>query len=174
MKEKLNIGINKEKESRYNLLLKVKQDAFNDALTYVSTFIKVKDFKAFQSNMSEYFKTEFLTAYGKDFSPLMTYEKICELSNVELHKLEALENQFNGVDIELNPLTLKPVKKADHSIYLTDPIQIEKYKKSKFLIDKLDEIKKQGIDFNPAFLMRCFPNYANYDWSSHELTPNYV
>ena len=170
--ERLNIGINKLKEKQYNLSLNNKKNAFNESLAYVSTFISVKDFKSFMEDMSGYFKTEFMTAYGSDFSSLMTYEKICELSNVELHKIKAYQNQFDNVDIELDPLTLEATTVPDHALYLNTEAEITKYLRGKFILDKMNEITAEGIDFNRNMLQRMFQDTFSYDWELNELIVN--
>ena len=170
--ERLNIGIDKKRVKAYELNLKNKQNLFNDAREYCTQFVKISSFKAFSDNMMEYFAECFKSEHGKDFSKLMTYEKCCEMSGIELHRIRAYQNAYDTIDIELNPLTLEPTAEADHCTYLNSEAEITKYLRGKFILDKMNEITAEGIDFNRNALQRMFPDTFSYDWELNELLPN--
>jgi len=172
--KQIKVGVNQLKQQSYNAQLELKKNIFEDVLKYCTQYVIIIDFQRFANDMSNEFKRLFLIAYEDEFASLLSYEKMCEMSDISLSKIEAYQKQYEGIDIDLNPVTMKALKEPDFSIYISDEEQIKKYNRSKFLLQKLKEIEAHGIEVKPVAIQKAFSGMLQYNWMTNELTPNYV
>ena len=173
LQEKIIVGFDTAKETAYNVQVITKQNAFKELLSYCEEYVSQIDREAFFNAPLDTFKATFNTEHSKGFSKLISYEKRLEMSSISIDKLQALERQFKGIDIELNIETLEPINEPNFNIYITDAEKIAHYQKGEFLLEKLDELKAKGIEANPVQTMRVFPDLLQFDYAKNQLKPIY-
>jgi hypothetical protein len=166
----MKVGYNKEQEKVFKRDLEVKQNAFRTAKTYAEQFINV-DATEFYRDFTQAFKTAFITKHRNDFPPIVSDDKMLELSGVELKRLIELQKVFNSINIELNPDTLEPTDEPDFGIYITGEKQLELYNQLKTICDNVNDFRKVS-NIQPASFIQAFGGALTFDWSTATIQPN--
>ena len=92
--KQIKVGVNELKLQSYNAQLELKKNIFEDVLKYCNQYVIIIDFQRFANDMSGEFKRLFLIDYKDEFASLLSYEKMCEMSDISLSKIEAYQKQY--------------------------------------------------------------------------------
>jgi len=171
--ERYEIGVNTQAETDYKNKLNHKQRLGREAIAYCGQFVELNDLSDFLEDMEATFVKLFNVQTKDSLNPAILLEKRLELVGFELHKLQAIESAFKGINIKLDA-GLNPIERKDFGIYLTDPKQIELYQAKERLLDAITEYQKEtNLEVKPALFQRSAPGQFNYDYSQGKLQPNY-
>jgi len=168
--KKLVTGFNEAKQEEYNNNLALKQRLGKEALSYASEFVSIENIDLFLDDMTATFNRLFMEQTKGDFSPRIIMEKRFEQVGFFAHKLSAYQNQYEGIQIELDK-DLKPTDKVDFNTYLLGEENIRVYEAKQLFLEALYEYEKQGGKFQPAMIQRALPMQFNYDYATAKLTP---
>ncbi len=168
---KLQIGVNTHARIEHKRKLEAKISAFKELSEYCGNWIYINDKEAFISNVSEYFKTEFLAQYPATFNEKISYSKRCNMFEIDLDKIKRLEHEYKAYNIPLNLDTMRPIKEYDFNLYLTNSEQIKRYKLGQKLISTLKEFEEQGVPLDVYFLGLGFKQFISYKPSEKGLVP---
>lgn len=167
------IGIDESKKTRFESDLKAITSHLTAFFDEASKYVQIEDKNAYKGDLLNSFISDFSKKYKKQFSELLTIEKILELSNVDTHKLRFLESKIKEIDIEIDYNTHE-VETPDFSIK-TESIE------ENLLWNYANGISKAIHDNRPtnlsltffnADLQRAFCGLMIYDFSTQRLIPN--
>ena len=143
----------------------IKEATFKDALQYCERFIPIEDKKTFRADIYGYFEAAYLGKYKVEFPPIVTNEKIFELSSIDTNKIKALQDKYEAISV--------PSKEPDFTVYATTPEQIKRYE---VLTDICEAINNARgiIPINNFGLMPSLGRTITHDFGTESLIPNFA
>jgi len=168
---KFKIGYDHEGETAFKTSIEAKKKAFEQLSDYCTTFLTIQDINAFSINPTGYFKESFLEQTEGDFSPLVPYESKLNLCNISLSKIQRLEAEFLEIEIKDFDVVTGASSEVDFNIYAVDQESIERYEKTKKLIDVLNGLRKEYTVY-PAQCINGCSNIIAFDFRTNQFVPN--
>jgi hypothetical protein len=166
----IKIGVDTANEKAYTINVDNKKNRFNALFAYIAGFIRVEDKQRFKSDIYGTFISEFSDLTRPSF-PTLTISKIAELHNLQLHKLEALINSFNDIQIDWNFEKNEPIKEPCFDILTTCEEQNNRYQKTKSLCEAI-EAMKEDKHFYPADIVRGANGTLAFDFETNQIIPS--
>lgn len=162
---KIKIGYSTETEKTYLTNLKTKQIAFQSLADYVLEYVE-------EINVNELYKTpsdyaiEIVLNKFKDAYKGAKNEKIFDIIDFSVMKVERLSKELSSIDIQINPNTLNAIDEIDFNIYAETSEQIEKYKAVKNVCDAVKILIQYAPNIHKGDLINALrgaiiPDYAN-------------
>ena len=168
---KIIIGRNQAEEIAYKTSIDAKISAFNELYDYLSIYVTIEDKQAFSEAPTQYFKNKFLERYQGNFPSIINYEKLLELCNISLHRIESLEGRFTEIDIpNFNAETLT-APEVDFNLYAKDEASEVRYKKTKKIVDTLNEWRNENNVF-PANIIQGLQGAIAFDFGNNQFAVN--
>ena len=166
----LAIGINEHEKQRFEADLTQLRTHVSDYFSEVDKFIQVEDKNVYKANLINSFVKDFEDKYRKEFSNLLTIEKILELCEVNTDKLKSLATKIKEYNIEINYNTGEAPTK-DFTIYTESDEQNKLYNYVKKITDSIADKPNNHFFYN-SDLVRGFNGIVYYDFSSQSIKPN--
>lgn len=168
------IDYNFEAEKLFKEQLDKKNKLFSSISEYCEKFVKIKDKKAFQDNISNEFIRLFVEKYRNDFPPIVSNEKMFQLAEVDLNKLRSNEKDFNDIIIEGYDFETSTHKEMDFSIKTTNENQKNEFIKldkfTKVLNDNKSILRSGAMYYNQ--LSQILNNSIVYDHINNKFKVN--
>ena len=137
--KKTIIGFDKEGQEKHQDKLIKKFDMFNNLLEHITQFIEVEDVKEFEKDIVNNFKIKFLAKWRSSFPKMVSDEKLFELSDISLHKIESLAEAYYRIEVDgFNPID-GTAKEVDFNYYARNKEQEDEFKKLVFLESVMNE-----------------------------------
>ena len=166
------MGKDEHKESEYNQKVSSKTNAFKALFSYLNTFVNVDDIERFNGRIMDEFLERFYDKYHEEF-PTLSLDKILELHSCHKHKVDALVNAFESVDMEWNFERNQPKHEAPNfKIYASTENEVKLYSYLNELIQAQEKLKDSGISFHPAPFIQAFPFALTFDFATNAVKPN--
>jgi len=165
------IKIGEQTHERDNYLTNVdtKKKRFNELFSYMQRFVNTEDKQRFKSDIYGTFIQDFSDKHFANF-PTLRIEKICELHDLQLHRLEALIKSFNDIQIDWNFDTNKPMQEPCFDIMTTCEADNQRYENTKQLCEALNTIK-QDRHLYVADIVRGSNGTLAFDFKTNEIVP---
>lgn len=165
------IGIDESSKRRFEANLTALSAHLKDFFTECEKYVQIEDKNLYKGSLLNSFISDFSKKYKKQFSELLTIEKILELSNVDTHKLRFLESKIKEIDIDIDYNTHE-VETPDFSIKTNSIEENLLWNYANNLSKAIHDNLPNGITFFYSDLQRGFANVLLYDFSTQRLVPN--
>lgn len=140
--QKIIIGYDIERKRLFDKVKEFKKSAFLDVLNYVNGFnginIPTTQFKHLKTN----FLNELIKTYSKDY-PGISERKLFDLFNVDLLKLENLEENYNRYSLEIDT-NGNPLNEPDFNFYAECETEILTFHALQNILKSLHVLKNNG------------------------------
>lgn len=168
----LIIGKNESEEKIYTQSAEAKSKSFKTLFDYLAAFVSIEEIESFEGKINDEFYSRCYDKYHVLF-PTLTLPKILELHNCQIHKVDALINSFESVEMEWDFTKNQPKHESpDFQIYATTENEVKLYTYLNELIKAQEKVKVLGIQFNPAPFIQSFPLALSYDFATNSVKPN--
>ena len=164
------IAKHEQKEKDFIIATDTKKERFNELFDYMTTFIDTQDKDVFKGQIYNVFIQRFTDKHHATY-PSLSISKILDLHDCHQHKLEALINAFQSIDIEWNFITNKPESIPCFDIKTECQEQNDRYQKTNKLIEALDSLK-ESRHFYLADIVRGLNGAVAYDFHTQKIVPN--
>jgi hypothetical protein len=138
----VEIDYNFEAEKQFKDQLALKNQLISRAIEYSEKFVKIKDIKAFQQNITKEFTRLFIDKYRNEFPSIVSNDKMFLLAEVDLNKLAKIEAEFNDIKIDGYDFATSSYTEIDFSIKTTNENQKNEFIK----LDKFVKVINENID----------------------------
>lgn len=167
-----------EQKNEFKRQLEAKKNAFNELILYVEQFIPIEHINDFLDGENldpvfflKTFSDKFLTKYINSFPPI-SINKMFELMNFDVEKLNVKITLINSIEIDVNFNTGEAVNVPVWEIYTETPAQNKKYKALSTILNGVDELKEQGLTVYPAGICQAFSGAVLFDFRANKLKVN--
>jgi len=166
----IKIGENTHERDTYLTNVEDKKKRFNELFAYMQRFINTEDKPRFKNDIYGTFIQSFSDKHFAQF-PSLRIEKVAELHDLQLHRLEALIKSFTDIQIDWNFDTNAPVQEHCFDILTTCQEQNDRYKKTKHLCEAINAIKEEHHVY-PADIVRGANGTLAYDFTTQSIVPS--
>jgi hypothetical protein len=164
------IAKHEQKEKDFTIATDTKKERFNELFDYMTTFIDTQDKDVFKGQIYNVFIQRFTDKHHATY-PSLSISKLLDLHDCHQHKLEALINAFQSIDIEWNFITNEPESIPCFDIKTECQEQNDRYQKTNKLIEALDSLK-ESRHFYLADIVRGLNGAVAYDFHTQKIVPN--
>jgi predicted component of viral defense system (DUF524 family) len=164
------IAKHEQKEKDFQMSVDTKKKHFNALFDYLQQFVSIENKEAFKGQIYDAFIQRFTDKHHATY-PSLSISKLLDLHECHQHKLEALINAFQSIDIEWNFATNEPESIPCFDIKTEYTEQNVRYEKVNELISALDHIRAdRHIYF--ADVVRGLNGMVAYDFSKQSIVPS--
>lgn len=164
------IGVKEHQKKEFEANLTHLRTLLSDFFSEVDKFIQVEDKNVYKGNLINCFVKNFEDKYRKEFSSMLTIDKVMELCEVNTDKLKSLATKIKEYNIEIDYNTLE-AKEVDFTIYTESEEHNKLYHYVKKITDAIED-KPNNHFFYHSDLVRGFNGLVYYDFSSQTIKPN--
>lgn len=166
------IGHNQDAELSHMNIVGSKQMRFNELISYLQEFISVENINAFEGRIYDEAIQRFKEKHHANY-PTLRIEKVAELHDMSLHKLEVLIESFNALDMEWDLEKNEP-KGAypDFRILTKSEAENKTYNLLTNIISSIEEAQAEGMNFYPSPMLSGFNGWIQYDFITSKIVPN--
>lgn len=157
-------------ENNHRTAVEAKKSHFNALFSYIQQFVNTDNKETFRGQIYNEFISRFSNKHFANY-PTLRIEKIAELHDCHLHKIEALINAFESIQIEWDFNKNTEKEQRDFTIKTEYPEQNERYKNTMQLIKAIDTIKENRFVYL-ADVVRGLNGIVAYDFSTQQVVPN--
>jgi len=125
----------------YKAKIKRKKELFDEVKDYCERFVPIQDLAQFNESFLEYFRKSFLKKYRSSFPSIVADEKMYEMAEVSLSKIEFFEKKYKEIEVEEFDYLKGKGKFIDFGLYAETPEQIERYYETIGVIQHLNNLK---------------------------------
>lgn len=130
-------------ESMHAQSVERKKRLFEELVDYCSQYLNTIDINALSEQGTQFFIETFYNAYKANFPPMVTPEKMIELTGCSIDKISSLWSRYNEIKIDdFNPQKLE-APSIDFGIYATTKDQVERYKIAQSICDSINKLKAE-------------------------------
>ena len=164
------IAKHEQKEKDFRIAIETKKKRFNELFDYITTFIDTQDKDVFKGQIYDAFIQRFTDKHHVTY-PSLSISKLLDLHECHQHKVEALINAFQSIDLDWNFATNEAVEIPCFDIKTVYAEQNVRYQKVNELISALDHIRvDRHIYF--ADVVRGLNGMVAYDFSKQSIVPS--
>ena len=142
MKTKITIGYDIERKRLFDKTKEFKKNAFLDVLRYLNGFNGISVTHEQFSTLKTDFLNSLIERYSKDY-PGISERKLFDLFNVDLIKLEELENNFNRYSHQVNE-NGDPLHEPDFNFYAENDNELTTFHALENILKSLHVLKNSG------------------------------
>ena len=168
----IQIGKQIEWETNHNKELTALRTHLTAFFDEVAKYIEVTDKNAYKGYFISAFITEFEKKYKGSFPPLMSLEKILQMSEVNVSKLKKLVNDIEAIGIDIDFNTMQETNPIDFAVYTENEEQNKLFQYAQNICDAIYTTDRPNIHFWNADLVRSFGGLMVYDFSKQQIVPN--
>lgn len=140
---KVIVGKDTMSEMEYNQRVSRKTDLFNSLIDLLEKYVQIEDREQLDKEGFTYFESQFYKRYSAEFPPLLSVEKMLELSEVDTKLIKVLFRQYAQIKIEGWNVKTVSAPTIDFNVYATNTEQIKRYELAKALCDAVNTIKSE-------------------------------
>jgi hypothetical protein len=168
----IKIGHQSEWETNHKNNLNALRNHVTTFFNEVSKTIEVEDKNAYKGNFIDKFLIEFEAKYKGSFPPVMSLEKIIQMSDVNLPLLKKIVNDIEAVGIDVDLNTLDEIEPIDFGVYTESEEQEKLYKYAVGICEAIYTNDRPNMHFFNADLVRSFAGLFVYDFTKQQIVPN--
>jgi len=167
------IGINEREEKKYYEDQRIKKESYLNLLEYIAKFIDIETIDFESETLFNDVKTQFLKVNRQSFPQLVKDNKIFELVDFDLNKLERLINDYQSIKINWNCHTGK-FEEIDFNIYAQTKEEIQRLNETK----ELSEVLNKHLNILPFGILpkqqlsSYFKNIVLFDYQTNRFEIN--
>jgi hypothetical protein len=165
------IGHNKDAELSHMNIVGSKKLRFNELISYLKEFISVEDINAFNGRIYDEAISRFTEKHHANY-PTLRIEKVAELHDMSLHKLDSLIKSFNALEMEWDLEKNEPIETPDFRILTKSEAENKTYKLLTNIIHSIEEAQAEGMNFYPSPILSGFNGWMQYDFNTGKIVPN--
>lgn len=166
----ITIATNEAEKKTHIKAIDTKKSHFNALFSYLQQFVNIDNKEVFEGNIYNEFISRFSNKHFANY-PTLRIEKIAELHDCHLHKIDALIKAFESIKIEWDFKTNESKQSVDFDIKTQYQEQNDRYKNTMQLIKALDTIKENRHVYL-ADIVRGLNGVVAYDFSNQKVVPN--
>lgn len=168
----IQIGYQKEYEANHKNNLTALRNHVTAFFNEVSKTVEVADKNAYKGKFISTFLTEFETKYKSSFPPVMSLEKIIQMSDVNVTKLKKIVNDIEAVGIDIDLNTLQEIEPIEFGVYTESEEQNKLFQYAQTICEAIYTPERPNIHFWNADLVRSFGGLMVYDFGKQQIVPN--
>jgi hypothetical protein len=165
------IGHRTEEEKIYTTSVDTKKKRYNELVSYLQEFISVENIKAFEGRIYDEAIQRFTEKHHANY-PTLKIEKVAELHDMSLHKLDSLISAFNSIDMDWNLEKNEPTETPDFTIRTQSEAENKTYKLLTNIISSIENAQAEGMNFYPSPMLSGFNGWIQYDFNTSRIVPN--
>ena len=165
------IGHRTDEELSHRNVVASKQMRFNELVSYLQEFISVENIKAFEGRIYDEAIQRFTEKHHANY-PTLRIEKVAELHDMSLHKLDSLISAFNSIDMDWNLEKNEPTETPDFTIRTQSEAENKTYKLLTNIISSIENAQAEGMNFYPSPMLSGFNGWMQYDFNTSRIVPN--
>ena len=166
----IKIGVKTSERDTYLTNAEDKKKRFEALFAYIARFVNTEDKPSFKNDIYGTFIQSFSDKHFAQF-PSLRIEKVAELHDLQLHRLEALIKSFTDIQIDWNFDTNTPVQENCFDILTTCEEQNNRYQKTKALCEAI-KVMKEDKHFYPADIVRGANGTLAFDFETNQIIPS--
>ena len=176
-KNRAIIGKNESAEREYLENQTIKKQTYLNLLNYILKFVDVETINFDSENLLNDVKTQFLKVNRQSFPPIVKDNKIFDLVDFDLNKLDKLINDYQRIKINWDSNTGK-FEEIDFNVYAETKEEIQRLNESKELrevFNKHLQVMPMGI-IPKQQIAAAFKNivYFNHITNKYDININYI
>ena len=165
------IGVDTLGQQAYEREYSERYKAFTELKDFVQKHSKKEiDAQTLYNSPKGYFMQLMKDQHGSEFPSSLKLEKVLDLLEIPVHKLDALIEAFNSNDVELNVDSSEPIEK-DWNIYAENKRQETAFKLLSHLCNTIDKLSKEQLTIQYGAIISGVVGGVDYDFSSGKLHP---
>ena len=167
------IGLNTLGKEAYEREYSERYKAFTELKDFVQSHSKEEiNAQTLYNSPKGYFMQLMKEQHGSEFPSSLKLEKVLDLLEIPVHKLDALIEAFNGNDVELNVDSSEPIEK-DWNIYAENKKQADMFKLLSHFCDVVNKLSKTEMNLQYGNFIHGTSNAVSYNFNSQSLHPRY-
>ena len=165
------IGHKTGEEKIYTTSVDTKKKRYNELVSYLQEFISVENIKAFEGRIYDEAIQRFTEKHHANY-PTLKIEKVAELHDMSLHKLDSLISAFNSIDMDWDLEKNEPTETPDFTIRTQSEAENKTYKLLTNIISSIENAQAAGMNFYPSPMLSGFNGWIQYDFIANKIVPN--
>ena len=167
------IGKNEREEKKYYEDQRIKKESYLNLLEYITKFVDIENIDCDSDNLLDNVKTQFLNAHRQSFPQVVKENKIFELVDFDLNRLERLINDYQSIKINWNCHTGK-FENRDFNIYAETKEELQRLNETR----ELSEVLNKHLEIMPFGILpkqqiaSYFKNIVLFDYHTNKYDIN--
>ena len=161
-------------EERFAKSLDAKRRLLSELFAYMGEFISIDDKHEFKSDIYGTFLNRFLVKHKNDFPSGINANKLMELMNVNINKLNFLIDKIEDIKIDLDYETSEPLTTPDFGIYTETEKQNKEYHALKLISDAVTKASKNYEFIKGGYLQNLTSGGLFYNNESQTFEVNHT
>jgi hypothetical protein len=165
------IGHKTEEEKAYTSNVDTKKKRYTELFNHLDKFISLDEMSSFEGRIYDEAIRRFTEKHQENF-PTLRIEKVAELHDMSLHKIDAMISAFNSIDIEWDLEKNEPTETPDFVIRTQSEAENKTYKLLTNIVNSIEEAQAEGMNFYPSPMLSGFNGWLQYDFLTSRIVPN--
>jgi hypothetical protein len=165
------IGHRTEEEKAYTSNVDTKKKRYTELFNHLDKFISLDEKSSFDGRIYDEVIKRFSDKHHDNF-PTLRIEKVAELHEMSLHKIESMISAFNLIDIEWDLEKNEPTETPDFTIRTQSEAENKTYKLLTNIINSIEQAQAEGMNFYPSPMLSGFNGWLHYDLYRNKIVPN--
>ena len=166
------IGHNKDAELSHMNVVASKQMRFDELISYLKEFISVDNVNAFEGRIYDEAIQRFKEKHHANY-PTLRIEKVAELHDMSLHKLDSLISSFDALEMDWDLEKNEPKGTyPDFRILTQSEEQNKTYNTIMNIINSIEQAQAEGMNFYPSPMLNGFNGWMQYSFTENKIVPN--
>jgi hypothetical protein len=165
------IGHKHEEEKAYTSNVDTKKMRCKELFNHLNKFISLDEINSFEGRIYDEVIKRFTEKHHASY-PTLRIEKVAELHDMSLHKIEAMITAFNSIDINWNIEKNAPTETPDFRILTQSEAENKRYKLLTNIVSSIEQAQMDGMTFYPSPILSGFNGWIQYDFNTSKIVPN--
>jgi hypothetical protein len=165
------IGHKHEEEKTYTSNVDTKKTRCKELFNHLNKFIPLDEISSFEGRIYDEVIKRFTEKHHASY-PTLRIEKVAELHDMSLHKIEAMISAFNSIDIPWNIEKNAPTETPDFRILTQSEAENKRYKLLTNIVSSIEQAQMDGMTFYPSPMLSGFNGWMQYDFNTSKIVPN--
>jgi translation initiation factor 2 alpha subunit (eIF-2alpha) len=165
------IGHRTEEEKAYTSNVDTKKKRYTELFNHLDKFISLDEKSSFDGRIYDEVIKRFSDKHHDNF-PTLRIEKVAELHEMSLHKIESMISAFNLIDIEWDLEKNEPTETPDFRILTQSEDENKRYKLLSNIVSSIEQAQIDGMMFYPSPMLSGFNGWMQYDFNTSKIVPN--
>lgn len=165
------IGHKHEEEKTFKASVEAKKMRYKELFSHLSKFISVDEISAFDGRIYDEVIKRFTDKHHASY-PTLSIEKVAELHDMSLHKIEAMISAFNMINIPWDIEKNAPLQTPDFRIKTQNEEQNKRYTLLSNIVNAIEQAQAQEMTFYPSPMLQGFNGWMQFDFDTNKIVPN--
>jgi translation initiation factor 2 alpha subunit (eIF-2alpha) len=165
------IGHKHEEEKAYTSNVDTKKKRYKELFNHLNQFISLDEMSSFDGSIYDEVIKRFTEKHHANY-PTLRIEKVAELHEMSLHKIESMISAFNSIDIAWNIEKNAPTETPDFRILTKSEDENKRYKLLSNIVSSIEQAQIDGMMFYPSPMLSGFNGWMQYDFNTSKIVPN--